>query len=189
MHGDETLDAEGAEGSVVSCGGDYEGGVDGVGVHAGLVIVVHGYEGPVCHYAGNSGKVVSHLCVGEGGDVPESSVVVLTGDEIFDRGSIEELDVREGENFREEGGSEECLNWISRCIFDLMAKGVLTACFTTTKSPSSSKGTPRSVKNASAGLRITMALKSWPPSQAPPPGETEASMMAIFRSGRALPSM
>ena len=35
-----------------------------------------------------------------------------------------------------------------------------TACFTTTKSPSSSKGTPRSIKKASAGLRITMALKS-----------------------------
>jgi hypothetical protein len=35
-----------------------------------------------------------------------------------------------------------------------------TACFTTTKSPSSSNGMPMSVKNASAGLRITMALKS-----------------------------
>ena len=28
---------------------------------------------------------------------------------------------------------------------------------------------------------MTIAEKSWPPSHAPPPGETDCSMMAIFR--------
>ena len=41
LHADEALDAEGAEGAVVAGGGDYDGGVDGVWVHAGLVVVVH----------------------------------------------------------------------------------------------------------------------------------------------------
>jgi hypothetical protein len=34
---------------------------------------------------------------------------------------------------------------------------------------------------------MTMALKSCPPSQAPPPGATPASMMVMRRSGRSVP--
>ena len=138
--------------------------------------MVHGDESPVCDDTSDA----------------EGSVWVGPGDEVFNRSGVEKLDVGEGEDFGEEGGGEECLSRTIISIFlDSDMKRIVerTACFTTTKSPSSSNGTPRSIKNASAGLRITIALKSWPPSQAPPPGETEASMMAILRSGRALPSM
>lgn len=57
LHADETLDAEGAEGTVVAGRADDEGRVDGVGVHAGLVVVVHADEGPVGDYAGDADGV------------------------------------------------------------------------------------------------------------------------------------
>ena len=41
LHANETLDGESTEGTVVAGGGDDDGGVDSVGVHAGLVVVVH----------------------------------------------------------------------------------------------------------------------------------------------------
>ena len=78
-------------------GGNDNGCVDGVGVHARLVVVVHGDEGPVCNNTDNA----------------EESVGSLAGDEIFDGGGVEELDVGEGEDFREEGRCEEGLgHWM-----------------------------------------------------------------------------
>jgi hypothetical protein len=38
----------------VARGRDHNGGIDGVGIHAGLVIVVHGDEGPVRDNTGNA---------------------------------------------------------------------------------------------------------------------------------------
>ena len=73
-------------------GGDDEGGVDGVGVHAGLVVVVHGDEGPVGDYAR---------------DADAAAAGVRAGDEVFDGGGVEELDVWEGEDAGEECGGEE----------------------------------------------------------------------------------
>lgn len=67
-------------------GGDDERGVDGVGVHAGLVVVVHGDEGPVCHDAGDA----------DGGGVRDGGGGAR--DEVFDCGGVEELDVGEGED-------------------------------------------------------------------------------------------
>lgn len=72
---------------------DCEGRVDGVGVHAGLGVVVDGDEGPVCDDAGDADGG------GGGGEGP--------GDEVFDGGGVEEFDVGEGEDFGEEGGGEE----------------------------------------------------------------------------------
>merc|ERR1712072_1302040 len=95
---------------------------------------------------------------------------VGAGDKIFHCSGIEQLDIRELQDL------------------DSTVLVKRAACLTTTKlasGPSSSYGMPSSRRNASAGLRITMALKSWPPNQAPPPGATPASMMAILRSGRA----
>ncbi len=81
-------------------GADGEGGVDGVGVHAGLIIVVAGDEGPVCDDAGDA-EGCWGIVVGGGGRGKGS------GDEVFDGGGVEEFDVGEGEDFGEEGGGEE----------------------------------------------------------------------------------
>jgi hypothetical protein len=69
----------------VPCGGDDNWSIDSVWVHAGLVVVVHGDESPVCDYAGDA----------------ECAVAVGASDEILHCGGVEEFDVREGENFRE----------------------------------------------------------------------------------------
>ena len=53
--------------------GDNDGCVDGVGVHAGLVVVVHGDEGPVGDDAGDA----------------DAAVAVFAGDEVFDGGGVE----------------------------------------------------------------------------------------------------
>lgn len=75
-------------------GGDDERGVDGVGVHAGLVVVVHGDEGPVGDDTGDADGAVG---------------AVGAGDQVLDGGGVEELDVGEGEDLGEEGGGEEGL--------------------------------------------------------------------------------
>ena len=90
-HTDETLNAESAKGPIVAAAADDEGSVDGVGVHAGLGAVIEGDEGPVGNDAGDA----------------ESAVGLRTGDEVFDAGGIEELDVGKGEDFGHEGGGEE----------------------------------------------------------------------------------
>ena len=77
----------------MTSGRDDNWGVDGIGVHAGLIVVVHGDEGPVCDNSGDA----------------DGSIGGLAGDEIFNSGSVEEFDVREGEDFGEEGGCEESL--------------------------------------------------------------------------------
>jgi hypothetical protein len=73
FHRHHALDAEGAEGTVVAGRGDDDGRVDGIGVHAGLVVVVHGDEGPVSHDAGDA----------------DAAVAVFAGDEVFDGGGVE----------------------------------------------------------------------------------------------------
>ena len=93
LHGNEPLDAESAEWSIVASGGDDEGSIDGVWVHAGLVIMVHGDKSPVGNNSCNAKR----------------SIRGLTGDEIFDCRGVEKLDVGKGEHFREEGRSEESL--------------------------------------------------------------------------------
>lgn len=62
------------------------------------------------------------------------------------------------------------------------------ACLTITKRSISSYSTPSSSSQWCAGLRTTIADMSWPPSQAPPPGETDCSMIAILSSGYLLSS-
>lgn len=55
--------------------------------------MVHGDESPVCDDAGDT----------------EGSIWLGAGDEVFDCGGVEELDIGEGEDFGEEGRSEESL--------------------------------------------------------------------------------
>lgn len=74
-------------------GRDDDGCVDGVGVHARFVVVMQGYEGPVCDNTGDA----------------DGSVWVLARDKVLDTSGVEELDVREGEYFGEESGCEESL--------------------------------------------------------------------------------
>jgi len=81
----------------VAGSGDHDRCINGVGVHAGLVVMVHGNESPVCNDTSNA----------------EVSVGILACDEVFDGGGIEEFDVGETEDFGEEGGGEECLGWVS----------------------------------------------------------------------------
>ena len=73
FHGDHTLDAEGTKGTIVASGGDNDGRVDGVGVHAGLVVMVHGDEGPV-------GDNTSDL---------DGTIGVLAGDQVLNGGGVE----------------------------------------------------------------------------------------------------
>ena len=76
LHADEALDGKGTHRAVVARRGDDERGVDGVGVHAGLVVVVHGDEGPVGH------------------DTRDADALVRGArDEVLDAGGVEELDV------------------------------------------------------------------------------------------------
>lgn len=77
--------------TVVAGSGDDDGSVDGVGVHAALVVVVHADESPVGDHTG---------------DVQLTSAV-LAGDEVLDSSSVEELDVRELQDLGEHGAGEE----------------------------------------------------------------------------------
>lgn len=54
---------------------------------------MHGYESPVCDNTSNA----------------KGTIGVLAGNQVFDSGGVEELDVGEGENFGEKGGSKEGL--------------------------------------------------------------------------------
>jgi hypothetical protein len=94
VHRHEPLRAKGTKGAVVAGGADDHGRIDGVGVHAGVVVVVQGDEGPVDDHAGDLGV----LGVTAGGG---------PGDQILDGGGVEELDVGEGEDLGQQGGGEE----------------------------------------------------------------------------------
>jgi len=76
-------------------GGNDDGSVDSVGIHARLIIVVHSNEGPVCDDTGNADITVGHLA----------------GDEILNGGGVEELNVGKGEDFGQKGGCEEGLRF------------------------------------------------------------------------------
>lgn len=77
LHAHEALDAERTKGPIVARGGNHKWGVDGVGVHARLIIVVHADEGPVGDNACNA----------------DGAVIQGSGDEVLDGGGIEELNV------------------------------------------------------------------------------------------------
>jgi hypothetical protein len=98
LHADETLDAESTEGAIVASCGDDKRRVDRVRVHAGLVIVVHGDEGPVGDHTSDAERI------GIGGSR------IGARDEILNRSGVEELDVGEREDLREERRSEERLD-------------------------------------------------------------------------------
>src|SRR5271168_5573853 len=107
--------------------------------------------------------------VGDHSDHPDTAILSWLSDQILNASRIEQLHIRHGKNFAHELDMNRA------------------ACLTTTKFPSSSNGTPMSLRNASAGLCSAMAEKSCPPSQHPPPSDTEASVMATLRLARALP--
>jgi hypothetical protein len=86
LHRDEAFDAEGAEGAVVAGRGNDERRIDGVGIHARLVVVMHCDKCPVGHHASNPHSIR----VGGSGS--------WAGDEVFNSGSVEELDVGVGED-------------------------------------------------------------------------------------------
>ncbi len=66
----------------MTSGGNDDGSIDSVRIHARLVVVVHSNQSPV----------------GDNTSDADSAVGVVAGDEIFDGGGVEELDVGEGEN-------------------------------------------------------------------------------------------
>lgn len=71
---------------------DDERRIDGVGIHARLVVVMHGDKCPVSDDAGNAQAGLSRA-----------------RDEILDGSGVEELDVGEGQDFGEKSRGEECL--------------------------------------------------------------------------------
>ncbi|KAH0194444.1 Thi4-domain-containing protein, partial [Aureobasidium melanogenum] len=99
LHADEALDGEGTEGAVVTGGGDDDGGVDGVGVHAGLVVVVHAdLKGRSQYRSFKIGDNTGNL---------NSSILTRAGDKILNGSGIEELDVGELQDLAEQSAGEE----------------------------------------------------------------------------------
>ena len=75
----------------MASGGDKNWGIDGVGVHTRLIIMMHRDQGPVGDDTGNAHSL--RVSGGWG----------WTGDEILYSSGVEELDIGERENTREEG--------------------------------------------------------------------------------------
>lgn len=90
LHAHEALDAESTHGTIVARGGDDQRSVDGVGVHAGLVIVVHRDKSPVGDDTGDADALL-------GG----------TGDEVLDAGGVEQLDVGKLQDLGQDGRGEQ----------------------------------------------------------------------------------
>lgn len=81
----------------MSRGRDDHRSVDGVRIHARLVVVVHADQGPVRNHSSNADRTIS----------------CRASDKILDGSSIEELDVGEREDLGQKRGSEECLCEVS----------------------------------------------------------------------------
>lgn len=88
-HADEALGAESAERPVVARRADDQRRVDSARVHARLVVVVHGHEGPVGDDAGDADAAGGRF--------------VAARDQVLDRGGVEELHVGEGQDLGQEG--------------------------------------------------------------------------------------
>ena len=92
LHADESLDGEGTERSVVASSADHQRGVDGVRVHAALVVVVHGDESPV------------------GDDTGDAELTIRprrASDEVLNSRGVEKLDIGEGQDFAEQSRGKE----------------------------------------------------------------------------------
>lgn len=70
----------------MTSGTDHQRSVDGVGVHAGVVVVVHGDERPVGNHTSDTDGLGVAVSAG-------------AGDKVFDAGGVEELHVGEGDYF------------------------------------------------------------------------------------------
>ena len=70
-------------GSVVTGGGDNDGCGDSIGIHAGLSVVVEGYECPVSDYSCNA----------------LFALEVFSDDEILNGSSVHKNDVRHNKDF------------------------------------------------------------------------------------------
>ncbi|GAO45759.1 hypothetical protein G7K_0011-t1 [Saitoella complicata NRRL Y-17804] len=90
VHGLQTLNTESTERSVVTSGRDNDRSRDGVGVHAGLVVVVEGDEGPVGDTSGNT-----------------ETLLGTAGDQVLNSGSVEQLDVGELQDLGQEGRGQQ----------------------------------------------------------------------------------
>lgn len=69
---------------------DDDGSIDGVWVHAALIIMMHSYERPVGDHTSNP-----------------QSILGLASDQILNRRGVEQLDIRESKNLREQRRGEE----------------------------------------------------------------------------------
>ena len=77
----------------MASGGNNQRGVDGVGVHARLVIVVHRHQSPVGHHARDP-----HIAC---------ALVRLAGDQVLDGRGIEQLHVRQQQHLGQDGAGEQ----------------------------------------------------------------------------------
>lgn len=160
-------------------GTDHERSIDRVRIHAGVVIVVEGDERPVRNHASDTDGFGVRVCCG-------------AGNEIFDAGGVEEFHVREGDDFGEEGGHEEGgvlddyelgVGW----VFFVGDAKVLEEAFRGFAEDHGGEELPAEPAAAACECGISVAVFS-SMCGADVPGETEASMIAIFKSGRAFPS-
>jgi hypothetical protein len=90
LHAHEALDAESSHRTVVAGSGDDQRSVDGVGVHAGLIVVVHADKSPVGDDTGDT-----------------NALVRAAGDEVLNAGRVEQLDVGKLENLGQDGRGEQ----------------------------------------------------------------------------------
>lgn len=80
LHRDKTFHAESTKRSVVARSGYNDGRVDGIWIHAALVVMVHGNESPIGDDTSNSNCAIS----------------IGTSYEVLNSRGIEEFDIREG---------------------------------------------------------------------------------------------
>lgn len=93
LHRYETLNGKGPEWTIMSRGRDDDGSIDGVRVHARLIIMMHGDQGPVGDHSSDA----------------DGTIWQRASDKILDCRGVEQFDVGECQNLGEESRGEECL--------------------------------------------------------------------------------
>lgn len=93
LHANQPLDAESPKRSIMTGHRDNNIRVDGVGIHAALIIMMHAHKCPVRNHSRNP-----HL----------ARLLILTRNQILHSRGIEQLDVRHLQNLAHDGAREQC---------------------------------------------------------------------------------
>lgn len=173
LHADEALDGESTKRTVMASSGDDDGGIDGVRIHARLIIMMHGYQRPVGDNTGDA----------------DTAIRKMTRDEILDSSCIEELDIGKLKDLGQDGRREE-RGMLHNDVVTLIFVGNTNLTEESIRWLTHDHSREELATEPSATACTTSAtLMTHPKNRGVIPGETLASMMVICRSGLALPSM